>query len=82
MRKKLQQTIKPLLKTFFVLSLVLALALGHADGALAARSGGRIGGGSFRAPSSRTYTPAPTRLLVVADTILVVVLVEVLAFLS
>ncbi|MBU7586423.1 MAG: DUF1517 domain-containing protein [Nostoc sp. TH1S01] len=57
MRKKLQQTIKPLLKTFFVLSLVLALALGHADGALAARSGGRIGGGSFRVPSSRTYTP-------------------------
>ncbi|MBE9209251.1 DUF1517 domain-containing protein [Nostoc sp. LEGE 06077] len=58
MRKKIQQTIKPLLKTFFVLSLVLTLALGHADGALAARSGGRIGGGSFRMPSSsRTYTP-------------------------
>lgn len=57
MRKKLQLAIKPLLKTFFVLSLVLALALGHADGALAARSGGRIGGGSFRMPSSRTYTP-------------------------
>jgi uncharacterized membrane protein len=57
MRKKLQLAIKPLLKTFFVLSLVLTLALGHADGALAARSGGRIGGGSFRVPSSRTYTP-------------------------
>jgi uncharacterized membrane protein len=57
MRKKIQQTIKPLLKTFFVLGLVLALALGNADGALAARSGGRIGGGSFRVPSSRTYTP-------------------------
>ncbi|MBW4562817.1 MAG: DUF1517 domain-containing protein [Mojavia pulchra JT2-VF2] len=57
MRKKIQLAFKPLLKTFFVLSLVLALALGHADGALAARSGGRIGGGSFRAPSSRTYTP-------------------------
>ncbi|WP_373528400.1 DUF1517 domain-containing protein [Nostoc sp.] len=58
MRKKLQQTIKPLLKTFLALSLVLALAFGHADGALAARSGGRIGGGSFRAPSSsRTYAP-------------------------
>ncbi|MEH2319254.1 DUF1517 domain-containing protein [Nostoc sp.] len=57
MRKKLQQTIKPLLKTFLALVLVLALALGHADGALAARSGGRIGGGSFRAPSSRTYAP-------------------------
>lgn len=57
MHKKLKQIIKPLFKTFFALSLVLALALGHADGALAARSGGRIGGGSFRAPSSRTYTP-------------------------
>ncbi|MEH2386082.1 MAG: DUF1517 domain-containing protein [Nostoc sp.] len=57
MRKKLQQTIKPLLKTFLALSLVLALALSHADGALAARSGGRIGGGSFRVPSSRTYAP-------------------------
>ncbi|WP_138504116.1 DUF1517 domain-containing protein [Nostoc sp. PA-18-2419] len=56
MRKKLQQTIKPLLKTFLALSLVLTLALSHADGALAA-SGGRIGGGSFRVPSSRTYTP-------------------------
>ncbi|MCG6134395.1 MAG: DUF1517 domain-containing protein [Nostoc sp. LLA-1] len=58
MRKKLQQTIKPLFKIFFVFSLVLTLALSHADGALAARSGGRIGGGGgFRAPSSRTYTP-------------------------
>ncbi|MBD2413548.1 hypothetical protein FACHB389_03860 [Nostoc calcicola FACHB-389] len=56
MRKKLQQTIKPLLKVFLALSLVLTLALSHADGALAA-SGGRIGGGSFRVPSSRTYTP-------------------------
>ncbi|MEA5618963.1 DUF1517 domain-containing protein [Cronbergia sp. UHCC 0137] len=57
MRKKLRQIFKPLLKTGLVLGLVLALALGHADGALAARSGGRIGGGSFRMPSSRTYTP-------------------------
>lgn len=57
MRKKLKLAIKPLLKTFFVLSLVLGLALSNADGALAARSGGRIGGGSFRVPSSRTYTP-------------------------
>jgi uncharacterized membrane protein len=57
MGKKLKQTIKPLLKVFFLFSLVLTLALSHADGALAARSGGRIGGGSFRAPSSRTYTP-------------------------
>ncbi|MEA5515069.1 DUF1517 domain-containing protein [Nodularia sp. UHCC 0506] len=57
MRNKLKQSIKPLFKIFFVFSLVLTLALSHADGALAARSGGRIGGGSFRAPSSRTYTP-------------------------
>ena len=63
MRNKLKQIIKPLFKIFFVFSLVLTLALSHADGALAARSGGRIGGGGFggggfRAPSSRTYTPA------------------------
>ncbi|WP_413173243.1 DUF1517 domain-containing protein [Anabaena azotica] len=57
MRKKIQQILKPLLKISVVLGLVLALALGNADGALAARTGGRIGGGSFRMPSSRTYTP-------------------------
>ncbi|MGI8500559.1 MAG: DUF1517 domain-containing protein [Hassallia sp.] len=57
MRKQLKQAIKPLLKTLFVLSLVFTLALGHADQALARGSGGRIGGGSFRAPSSRTYSP-------------------------
>jgi uncharacterized membrane protein len=57
MQNKLQQLIKPFLKSLFVLSLVLLLALGHTDGALAAGSGGRIGGGSFRAPSSRTYNP-------------------------
>jgi uncharacterized membrane protein len=50
---------KPLLKSLFLFGLVATLALGHADGALAARSGGRIGGGSFRAPS-RTYSP-PSR---------------------
>ncbi|TVP56698.1 MAG: DUF1517 domain-containing protein [Nodularia sp. (in: Bacteria)] len=64
MRNKLKQTIKSLFKIFLLFSLVLTLALSHADGALAARSGGRIGGGGFggrggfRAPSSRTYTPA------------------------
>ncbi|MFM2061169.1 MAG: hypothetical protein RLZZ507_839 [Cyanobacteriota bacterium] len=57
MRKKIQAILKPLLKISFVFGLVLTLALGNADGALAARSGGRIGGGSFRMPSSRTYTP-------------------------
>ncbi len=61
MRNKLLSAIKPLLKPVFVLGLVVTLALGHADGAEAARgSAGRIGGGSFRAPSSRTYAP-PSR---------------------
>lgn len=59
MYRKLLSIIKPLLKSLLVVGLVLTLALGQADGALAARSGGRIGGGSFRAPS-RTYAP-PTR---------------------
>jgi uncharacterized membrane protein len=57
MPQKIQATLKPLLKTFFVLGLIIALALGNADNALAARTGGRIGGGSFRMPSSRTYAP-------------------------
>ena len=56
MYKKLLRAMKSLLKPLFVIGLVATLALGHADGALAARSGGRIGGGSFRAPS-RTYSP-------------------------
>lgn len=58
MRNKLLSAIKPLLKSLFLFGLVITLALGHADGALAARSGGRVGGGSFRAPS-RTYSPGP-----------------------
>lgn len=47
---------KSIVKPFIAIALVFALVWGHADGALAARSGGRIGGGSFRAPS-RTYSP-------------------------
>jgi uncharacterized membrane protein len=64
MYKQLISRIKPLLKSLFAIGLVLTLALGNADGALAARSGGRIGGGSFRAPArsyaspSRTYAPS------------------------
>ena len=46
---------KALLKPIIVMGLILILVLGNAHNALAARSGGRIGGGSFRAPS-RTYT--------------------------
>ena len=63
MYKQLLSKIKPLLKSLFAIGLVLTLVLGNADGALAARSGGRIGGGSFRAPArsysspSRTYAP-------------------------
>lgn len=59
MFKKLLSSIKPLLKPLILAGLVLTLVLSNADGALAARTGGRIGGGSFRAPS-RTYAP-PSR---------------------
>ncbi|MBW4641233.1 MAG: DUF1517 domain-containing protein [Gloeocapsa sp. UFS-A4-WI-NPMV-4B04] len=48
-----------ILKSLFLFGLVITLALGNANGALAA-SGGRIGGGSFRAPSSRTYSAPRT----------------------
>ncbi|MBD2485538.1 DUF1517 domain-containing protein [Planktothrix sp. FACHB-1365] len=51
---------KKLLKPLAVFSLVAVLFFSQADGALAARSGGRIGGGSFRAPS-RSYNPGPSR---------------------
>jgi uncharacterized membrane protein len=59
MNSKVSPLIKKLLKPLIAIALILTIALGHADGALAARSGGRIGGGSFRAPS-RTYAP-PSR---------------------
>jgi uncharacterized membrane protein len=64
MHKQFLNWIKPLVKPLLALLLVVTLVLGQADGALAARSGGRIGGGSFRMPSSgptysspRTYAP-------------------------
>lgn len=56
MRNKLFCAIKPFLKSLFVFGLIFTLVLGNASSALAARSGGRIGGGSFRAPT-RTYSP-------------------------
>jgi uncharacterized membrane protein len=59
MHKKFLSYVKPLLKSLLMLGLVLTLAFGHPSDALAASSGGRIGGGSFRAPS-RTYAP-PSR---------------------
>ncbi|HEY9889076.1 MAG TPA: DUF1517 domain-containing protein [Candidatus Obscuribacterales bacterium] len=49
--------LKPLVKPLMAIALVAVMLFGHADGALAARSGGRIGGGSFRAPS-RTLSPS------------------------
>lgn len=61
MRNKLLLIMKPLLRPLFLCGLVATLVFGHADGALAARTGGRIGGGSFSAPrtysSPRTYAP-------------------------
>lgn len=56
MRNKLFSTIKPLLKSLVVFGLMFTLVFSNAGNALAARSGGRIGGGSFRAPT-RTYAP-------------------------
>ncbi|MGC1393512.1 MAG: DUF1517 domain-containing protein [Coleofasciculaceae cyanobacterium] len=56
MRNKLFSAVKPFLKSLVVLGLMFTLVLGNAGNALAARSGGRIGGGSFRAPT-RTYSP-------------------------
>jgi uncharacterized membrane protein len=52
---RLRALLKPLLKPMMAIALIAVLVLGHADSALAARGGGRIGGGSFRAPS-RTLT--------------------------
>jgi uncharacterized membrane protein len=43
------------LKSIITLGLIGVLVLGNASTAMAARTGGRIGGGSFRAPS-RTYS--------------------------
>ncbi|MGB7440667.1 MAG: DUF1517 domain-containing protein [Coleofasciculaceae cyanobacterium] len=56
MPKKIFAAIKPFLKSLVVFGLIFTLVLGNASNALAARSGGRIGGGSFRAPT-RTYSP-------------------------
>lgn len=61
MNKKLTSMIQSWLRSLLAIGLVLTLVLGHADNAAAARGGGRMGGGSFRAPSpSRTYR-APSR---------------------
>ncbi len=61
MLKKLFALMKPFIKPLAATTLALVLFFSQAQGAWAA-SGGRIGGGSFRAPSrtvapSRTYSP-------------------------
>ena len=45
------------LKSIVALGLVCVLVLGNASNAMAARTGGRIGGGSFRAPSGGYSAP-------------------------
>lgn len=62
MLSKLSRLIKPFFKPLLAATLAIVLIFGHAQGALAASSGGRIGGGGFRsptriAPPSRTYAP-------------------------
>ncbi len=57
--RALQSRLKSLLKSCFVFGLVALLVFSQADGALAARGGGRIGGGSFRAPTRSL--PSPSR---------------------
>ncbi|MBW4481079.1 MAG: DUF1517 domain-containing protein [Tildeniella torsiva UHER 1998/13D] len=63
MVKQLFQRLKPFLKPLMAVVLAVVLVFGTADGAWAA-AGGRMGGGSFRAPaprmspSPRTYAPS------------------------
>ena len=52
---RLKSWLKTCLKAIVPLVLVGVLVFGNASSAMAARTGGRIGGGSFRAPS-RTYS--------------------------
>lgn len=64
MNRKLLSLLKPVFKSLVLVGLVLTVFFSQADGALAARSGGRMGGGSFSAPRSysaptRTYQPSP-----------------------
>jgi uncharacterized membrane protein len=57
MLEKLRSLIKPVMKYLVAVGLVLTLVLSQTGDALAARSGGRIGGGSFRAPSRGYSSP-------------------------
>jgi uncharacterized membrane protein len=58
MINKLRSLIKPLVKSLVAVGLVLTLVFAQTGDALAARSGGRIGGGSFRAPSRGYSAPS------------------------
>lgn len=58
---RLSSLIKPLIKPVIAVTLVMVLVLGFADSAWAARGGGRIGGGGFRAPSRTYSTPRSYR---------------------
>ncbi|MGG6295494.1 DUF1517 domain-containing protein [Leptolyngbya sp. AN02str] len=61
MPRKFVNLIKPLFKTLVIFSLVATLVLGNASNAMAAvRGGGRIGGGSFRAPAPTRVAPRPS----------------------
>jgi uncharacterized membrane protein len=53
---KLRALLKPMVKSLVAVGLVLTLVFAQTGDALAARSGGRIGGGSFRAPSRGGYS--------------------------
>jgi uncharacterized membrane protein len=59
MLQQLQTHIKTWMKSAIAVGIALTLVFAQAGDALAARSGGRIGGGSFRAPS-RSYS-SPSR---------------------
>ncbi len=58
MINKLRSLIKPFVKSLIAAGLVLTLVFAQTGTALAARSGGRIGGGSFRSPSRGYSTPS------------------------
>ncbi|WP_373540207.1 DUF1517 domain-containing protein [Chamaesiphon sp.] len=58
MLQQLLTLIKPVMKSLVAVGLVLTLVMSQAGDALAARSGGRIGGGSFRSPSRGYSNPS------------------------
>jgi uncharacterized membrane protein len=60
MLQQMQAHIKIWLKSAIAIGIALTLMVAQAGDALAARSGGRIGGGSFRAPSRSYSSPSRT----------------------